>query len=591
MSPSSLLRNAAPRCRSLWLVSALTLGCSGVIGAGDDGTAPSGTEEEPMRTPRPGPGDGVLPGAPPGVPMAPGMPGELPPAIARETTRFARLSHAQWENSVRTLFYLDQNSGLSADFLRDPIAGFDNSGSILRITPDLWDDYQRGAEAVADLVTKSPARLAKLIPPGAPTDPAGQARVFIETLGKRAYRRPLDSAELAAYGKLFSDAPMYVDAASPFAAGASLVIRAMLQSPFFLYRTELGTQAEGGRVLLSDWELASKLSFALTNGMPDDALFAAAAAKKLQTRAGLEAEAKRLLDSPAAIEMVDSFHTQHLQIPRYEGISTKDKKVYADVQAILPKLPEDTKQETISFAREIFRENLGVRELLSAPFTMVNSRLASLYGLKGSFDADTFTRAELDPLRRAGIVTQIGFLASAAYSVQPDPIHRGIFVIKQLICGVVPDAPDNVPPLPTEGTTGKSNRQIWESHTGGDACAACHSKLINPVGFAFEEFDAVGRHRTVDNGLPVDASGWYQFSTERKTFTGAAQLAKTIADSPEAAACYARAWHSYLHGQAAEAGDERDVAAVASALLAPGGSVKSAVLAMVLSNSFLTRTP
>jgi hypothetical protein len=214
-----------------------------------------------------------------------------------------------------------------------------------------------------------------------------------------------------------------------------------------------------------------------------------------------------------------------------------------------------------------------------------------IYGLKGgTFTADAFTRTELPITERAGIMTQIGFLASHAGSTQPDLVHRGLFVIEHLMCGAVP------PPIPNvtapAATPGKTNRQLWEAQTHSGACAPCHRELINPVGFAYESLDAIGAFRSMDNGQMVDATGFYRFpDSGEKRFNGPVELAKVLAETPEVHACYARSWLAYVHGRTPQDGDQAEITRLGQRLGKEKLSIKGLLLDMVGSPSFLTRTP
>jgi hypothetical protein len=267
-------------------------------------------------------------------PTCPTKPGD--PAVAPlDTSRFPRLSHLQWENSVQDLLYLAQPSGLSASFTGDPLGGiFDNNESSLLVTPGLWADYQLAAEQLSVLVTSDAAKLAKLVPAGAPADAAGRAQAFIESFGMRAYRRPLTPAEITGYLALFAKGKDLVDGPDDFAKGARLTLQAFLQSPYFVYRVEASSAALGATIPLSDFELATKLSYMLWNTMPDDALFAAAKSGKLATTEGVLAQATRLLDDDRARVMVASFHHQLFQYDHYDDL-TKDPTLFPDFNPAL----------------------------------------------------------------------------------------------------------------------------------------------------------------------------------------------------------------------------------------------------------------
>ena len=207
--------------------------------------------------------------------------------------RFPRLSHAQWERTIQDLFHLDAPTGLSSSFTQDPLGGkaFDNNESSLQVTPGLWADYQRAAEEIATLVTSDQTLLSRILPADLPSDPAAKKTAFLKSFGQRAFRRPLTAAEVTRFSALFDAAPPLDPGADTFVAGVRLAIEAFLQSPSFVYRPEIGgTPRADGKIPLSGFEVASRLSYALWNTMPDDALFASAQTGKLDTPAGVEEE-------------------------------------------------------------------------------------------------------------------------------------------------------------------------------------------------------------------------------------------------------------------------------------------------------------
>src|SRR3954470_10221419 len=214
-------------------VAQLAVGCTGQIGGrADDPSAPS------------------PPGAPPPVPADAPVTGPIA-STPGPSSRLVRLSHRQWANTVGDLLRLGAPAPQAGDLLAESVrTSFDNNGSALDVPPELWQDYEKAAEAVATQVARDPKRLAMLMPPGAPADQAGRARAFIESFGQRAYRRPLTDVEVGRYLTLFNQGPMLIGSADAFADGIELVVTLLMQSPHFLYRTELSNAAAGGKVAL-----------------------------------------------------------------------------------------------------------------------------------------------------------------------------------------------------------------------------------------------------------------------------------------------------------------------------------------------------
>ena len=271
--------------------------------------------------------------------------------VPAPTSQIARLSHVQWENATRDLLRLTEPSG--AVLLGDDENGlFDNAGGDLAVGSVLWQDYQRESERLAERAT-TPTALARLLPAGLPSDAAGRVRGFVVGFGARAYRRPLTDAEVASYVALFPDGPVAYPTTDPFAAGVRITIEAMLQSVNFLYRVEIGS-GTGAQIPLNDYELASRLSFGLWNTMPDDELFAAAAAHMLTNDLGLGAQIDRMLADERARAMIVAFHDQLLGTSHYLDLR-RDATLFPEFN---PSLPAAMVGETQAFvANVVFDQN------------------------------------------------------------------------------------------------------------------------------------------------------------------------------------------------------------------------------------------
>jgi len=503
-----------------------------------------------------------------------------------ERSAFPRLTHAQWENSVRDVLRLEQRPGFSASFTGDPLGGvFDNNEAVLSVTPNLWADYQRAAEELAALVVADPARVAALVPPDEGQGNEARARAFIETVGKRAYRRPLAAAEVDKLVALFNLAPTVIDG-DPFLAGVEHVLSAIFQSPHFVYRVE-GTQEprEDGLIPLGAYELASRLSYLLWNTMPDDVLFEAAAAGELDTKEGLRTHAERMLADPQARDVVLSFHRQLFDWKKF-GDLYKDPAVFPEFG---PEMGQDLVREAELFVEDVvFTQEGGLNELLTSRTAFVNDRLAGLYEVDAPSGAE-FGKVELDAEKRSGILTRAGFLAANGTARASDPIHRGVFVNLRVLCARLPPPPNNVPPLPP--VEGKTTREIVASHTGKGTCgASCHGTLINPAGFAFENYDAIGRYRAEDNGFPVNAADAYPLGGGMASFNDAISWSQMLAESREANECFARNWLEFAYGRDAVVEDAELITKLGEESRT-GMSVKELLLELIASDAFSTRRP
>jgi hypothetical protein len=510
------------------------------------------------------------------------------------SSRFVRLSHRQWENSVRDALRLPSPLGLSSAFVAEPLRGtFDTNGSILSVSSDLFGDYQTAAEALANKVARDPKLLAAIAAPSGGAAGA-RAEALVQELGLRAFRRPLATSEVERILALFERGPTLIGSGDAFADGAELVLSYFFQSPHFVYRTELSSAVgPAGKVALDPYEIATRLSYGLTNTMPDDALFDAAAGDELRTREGVLLHARRLLGLPAARSTVADFHEQLLNMREYEIVS-KDGTQFP---GFAMGAAEDLKQEAVSFIHDVvFDQERGLNELLTAPYTFANQRIAALYGLPSSARAgsaaDAFVRVELDPMQRAGLLTQVGFLAANGEGATPNIIMRGVHIARRILCADLPPPPAMIPPLPPLSAT-STNRQRVEELTKGSPCNGCHTTIINPLGFALEQLDGVGRHRTQENGRAIDATGSYRLDGQSVGFDGAVELSAAIAESQQAHDCYSRHWVEYLYGREVDMTSDADRSLVEQAGSLSNGesSVQELIVNLVATDAFVTRLP
>ncbi|WP_240359542.1 DUF1592 domain-containing protein [Pyxidicoccus trucidator] len=520
----------------------------------------------------------------------PGDPGPTVVEQPARSVRMARLTHAQWSSTVQELLRLDAPPTALADgFRADPAQSgflFDNDARALSVDEALWGAYQRAAAELAGQVTTDAAKLARILPPPASTAEE-RARAFVESFGLRAHRRPLTSEEVESYLALYRKGPQAYAATPAFEGGIRLVLEAFLQSPHFLYRVERSTQARQDRVPLDDYEVASRLSYGLWGAMPDDALFTAAREGALHSREEVTTQARRMLQDARAKKVVEAFHRTLFDVPRYATIRPSPTRF----PEVSERFAEYATRENTLFVQDVVFSRQGrYSDLLTSPATFVNAELASVYGLSGTFTAD-FVPVTLDSRERKGVLTQVGFLASHATSADPDPIHRGVFLSERILCRKIGAPPANIPPLPAP--EGRTNREVVTSHTEapGTVCASCHANLINPLGFPFENFDAIGRYRTTDNGHPVDASASPRLAGETVQVRDALDLADALAASEPVHACYARHWVEYLHGRPFADEDGPLVERLGKLSKEDGLSIVDLVVEVVTSEGFVNRHP
>ena len=502
-------------------------------------------------------------------------------------SRAPRLSHLQWTNTVNELLQITTAGGYAKNFRADPRqAGFlfDRAGGSFVVDQALWTSYQEAAEAVAAYVVGDDARLAKILPSVA-GDPATQAQAFIEGFGLKAFRRPLTPTEAKEYKALYDTAPgAYADVSDPFKSGVRLLLEAFLQAPDFLYRVETSTVQQGKLIPLGSFEVASRLSYSLWNSMPDATL--------LQTAAGVldantvAAEARRLLADPRARASLRTFGTELFDQQRFSSINPSSKG-FPNAPAGLAGLA--TEENNRFLERSLFEKPGSFADLMTTPETVLNADLAKLYGLSGTFTSD-WAPAILNSAERSGILTQIGFLAARATSENPDPIHRGLFIANRLLCQNIAAPPIAIPPLPAAGA--KTNRENVSDHTEvpGSACASCHAAIINPLGFPFESYDAVGAFRTQDNGVPVDTTAMAKLGAQTLAVKNAIELAQGLALSPEAHACFGAHLLEFMLGRASAPLDQALTEHLRESSLNNKAAVKELMVQLTQSPTFLARS-
>ena len=520
------------------------------------------------------------------------IPSSAPASVLVATSRVARLSRLQWSNAVRDLLKLTDISDIDSTVPGDALIGFDDEADALYVTEQLRAQLFDASEKLADKVTGDATALARLVPSNAPTDTAGKGKAFITAFGQRAFRRPLTAAEVTTHVGLFNQGPTLYPGVDAFKAGASVVIQAMLQSPYFLYRTELSTAASGAtKVPLSDWEVASKLALAITNSMPDDTLLAAAAAGQLHDAAGVAAQAKRLLDGATGTAGLDDLNLQVYRLGAYDGI-TRDPTAFPDFKA---DTPAAMKQEVLQLLDYVFSQGRGIKDFYTTPLGFVDTLLAPIYGVSGNYSSDPvmLTKVDLDPTRRSGLLTQAGFLSSyLGVGNEPDIIHRGVFIAERILCKTLPPPDPKAAGTMIPVTPGLTNRQRVEMTTGQGTCGqACHGILFNPLGYAFENYDAIGEYRTMDQGQTVDASDSYTLDGQLMSFKNGVELSQLLASAKETHACYLQNMMSYLHGR--PLADEEQPTVDYYARLSRAGmvSLHDLELAIVTSDAFLNRLP
>lgn len=503
-------------------------------------------------------------------------------AVAEQPLR--RLSSEQYHNVVRALFP-DAVGAALVDRSRFPAtqyAGFVNDAAANVVSSGEAERIADNAAVMAGyLLDNARAVLPQVMPcaPAAYTDADvdGCIAGFIDGFGRRAYRRPLTAAETALARRVYDE----VRATQSADAAWASVMQYFLQAPALLYRVERGAGPVSGRpgvLALSSWEMASRLSFFFLNSLPDDELMRAAAADELRTEAQIEAQARRLVADPAVYAAIDVFHRDWLGTGGLQ-VAQRDDPAFEAARAAMV-------AETGALVRWVMEEADGsFHTLLTTDTLPIAAELRGIYGLPAGGDGVVTV-----PERR-GLLTLASVNAVRATSARSHPIKRGLFVLERVLCSSVPAFPGNVDTVtPLEGTSAlPTARQRLQPLIEREDCRSCH-RVINPPGFAFENFDAAGRHRTMENGAPIDASGNVRLDGVDVAFTGPAELAEQVAASAQARDCYAEQWFRFAAGRPETEADTCSLEQLKEVFAASGGDLREALVAITLTDAFRFRT-
>jgi hypothetical protein len=360
--------------------------------------------------------------------------------------------------------------------------------------------------------------------PENPAAEAGCARRILSTLARRAYRQPVSDEDLARILTFYETGKR--DAG--FEAGIQLALRRILASPKFLFRAEADppNSAPGSAIRVSDLDLASRLSFFLWSSIPDDELLRLAAQGKLKNPAVLEAQTRRMLTDPKSGALVHNFAGQWLHLRNVRNVLPNSDE--------FPDFDENLRQafqhETELLFESVLREDRSVLDLLTADYTFLNERLARHYGMPGIYGSQ-FRRVNLRDESRRGLLGQGSILAVTSHAERTSPVLRGKWVFENILGMPVPPPPADVPPLREnkDGEKPRTMREQMSEHRANAVCASCH-KVMDPVGFALENFDAVGAWRVEEAGGKIDASGELADGTKVEGVSG---LRQAIVSRPE----------------------------------------------------------
>lgn len=404
--------------------------------------------------------------------------------------------------------------------------------------------------------------------PAAATDDC--VRAFIADFGLRAWRRPMTDAELSKYDTLLQSLAELYDGDADKAA--ELTVAAMLQSPFFLYRVELGTplNADPGIRKFDGYEMASRLAFVLWERGPDATLLEAAANGELTSEESVREHALRMLDDPKSIDAVFRFWREHLSIDRLTLTN------YPRASAS-PALYAAMREEGHFMAYQLAQPGADALSFLDMSTAYLQPELAELYGMETAEEGEV----QLDA-RRAGFLTSGVFLVSNGHPGKTSPTRRGKFVLERVLCRTIPPPPADVDlTLPDAAPGEATRRELVEMHATAPACMGCHV-LLDPPGFAFEHYGPLGELREQDNGLPIDASG----EMDGQPFADAVGLLAALKENPGAARCVVAQTYRSVLGTLEEDAEQPYIDALAASFDETGHDQRLMIADMVASEAF-----
>jgi hypothetical protein len=478
------------------------------------------------------------------------------------------LTPTQFGNSVREL--------LGDDVPVDEVGQWRSSIAAAQgsIAPDFAGRYETAALAAADFVFADPARRSALVgcePTLAEADAC--VREFLGRFGRRAWRRSLTEIEITRYatrvasiGASFSD---------PW-RGLSFAVAGLLQSPYFLYRVELGEPdaIDPGRIRFTGYEMATRIAYLTTSSPPDDALLGAAEAGMLDDAGGVRAEVERLLATDAGARGLESLAVDLFDLDAIPALE-KDVTLFPLFTPAAARAMRDQLALT-------FRTTGNYRDLFTSRSTFMNADLAPIYGVTGEFGAELVPFDFPADSGRAGFLSLAGLNAYHSYQGKTSVTLRGLFVRRNLLCQTIPPPPPGVSTVLRDVAPGEmiTTRDLVAEHEM-PGCVACHG-LMDPIGLPLESYDAIGQFRDTQNGIAIDTTG----SLDGVDFADAEGLGRALADHDALAPCFVRNLHAYASGHTTLPDEEAAIAAVAEAVIENGYDLRSAVISVATSDAF-----
>jgi hypothetical protein len=551
--------------------------CSGTIeGYGDtnaDGVRPFGGAQANAMA---GNGGGAATSGSGGAGGASGGDGDSAGPLEPAPAALRRLTRDQYMSTVRGFFGDDIT--LSVELEADAA----NNGSVAigtalsTFSPVATEKFESAAYELAAQAI-SPERRDKLVScaPAGVTDRACTTEV-VTSFGRRAFRRPLSMEEIERYTTLAENA---AEQLGDFWSGIEFAIAAFLQSPRFLFRTELGEPdpSDPSRIRYDGYDMASRLSFFFLNTAPDEALLDAAEDGELTEMTTLRAVVAELADDPRTRASLRTFHEERLGLEELDAMS-KDATLFPSAG---PELAAAMREDILSTIEAVTLEgNADYRDLFDTRILFAEGALADVYGVDSTDATEPVMLPADSP--RVGIMGKPGLLAMNAHSVNTSPTRRGKFVRERFMCSdIPPPPPDVITQLPEPDPNAPTMRDRLKDHATEPACAGCHT-LMDPIGLAFEHFDAIGAYRPDDDGHEIDPSG----ELNGAGFADARELMSVLRERDEVMSCVVRQLYRFATGHVETGGEQVVIEALDASFASSGYDLAALLVTIATSDGF-----
>jgi hypothetical protein len=524
-----------------------------------------------------GTGSGAGPGQT-GSGASTGQGGSGASAGSEPVARLEKLTASQFANSLRDL--LGQAAPLGPVEPDNVVDGFATVGaSTLSASASGVGQYEAVTGAATQYAFADATHAAAVLScvPTSTSDAACMTQ-GLNAFGRRAFRRPLSSDETGRFVALATS--IGNKPGSSVLVGLRHAVWAMLQSPSFLYRVELGvpSAADGGRLKYTSFEMASRLASALWNSIPDDTLLDAAASDALQTPDGVTEQAQRMLSMPRARQAIVAFADDLYGMSHF-GEASKDPTLFPKWTATLQvAMQQELEQRVVDV---VLNQRADYLSLYDSRATFVNSELAAYYGLS-PITGSGFQPAQFPASSpRVGLLGAGAILAGYALPQRTSPTQRGKFIAEKLLCYIIQPPPPGVPPLPNTAGSNATLRQTLVAHRSAPQCSSCHA-IMDPLGFGLEYFDSAAQYRTTDNGQPVDATG----AVGGVSFDGLAQMATALRQQAVAGPCLVSKVYENALGRTLLTADGATLDSLAKSFAASGNRVDQLLVSLVSSEAF-----